>query len=103
YGTMLPSSTPEVTHSERTTLSHHLSFLARFLRNDKDTAKASSQVKSTGMIVPGGVSLLARTLGVDPALLKDADGVERMFAFIMEVAPSQSNRLQDNPIRRDLF
>ena len=103
YRAMLQSSPPEIIHSEGTTLSHHLSFLARFLRNDKDTTQASSQVKSSGMIVPGGVSLLARTLGVDPALLKEADGVERMFAFIMEVAPSQSNRLQDNPIRRDLF
>src|SRR5206468_4531974 len=103
YRAMLQSSPPEVIHNEEKTLSHHLSFLARFLRNDRDTTQVSSQVKSSGMIVPGGLALLARTLGVDPALLKEPDAVERIFAFIMEVAPSHSNRLQDNPIRRDLF
>ncbi len=128
YRAMLRSSPPEVANADSNNLSHHLSFLSRLLSNPKNLFGSSSDKKGesdpasgipkqlensapptaeerldrAAMLIPGGLDLLARTLGIDPALLREQDAAERMFSYMLELTPSHSDRLQDNPIRRDL-
>ena len=127
YRAMLRSSPPEVARAERNNLSHHLSFLSRLLSpgnffgssTDKkgapgtegtDPARAENassaatrdRIEIAGMLAPGGLSILARTLGIDLAILKERDAAEKIFSYMLEIAPSHSERLQDNPIRRDV-
>ncbi len=57
-------------------------------------------VSNTAMEVPGGIDLLARTIGTDPISLKSADGARRFFSIVLNASPNiRVDDLQINPLR----
>ena len=59
-----------------------------------------SQTDSDTVRVPGGGSLLARTLGLDPSLMKEPDALERVFSYILEASPSRVVGPAGNPLQK---
>ncbi len=121
YRAMLKSVGSEAARTVENSLSQHLAFLslsvnsgssadkelgpgAEFLPKLEPTPAAAEESRSEGeLVVPGGLTLLASTLGVEVGWLREPEATERVFSFMLEVSPSHSERLQDNPLRRDLI
>ncbi len=53
-----------------------------------------------GLIVPGGIELLANTVGLESATLRAPGALGRLFAFILESYPSYGGKLRDHPVRQ---
>jgi tetratricopeptide (TPR) repeat protein len=80
------------------------STFSRIVQRQETAKKALEEAsKKPGLKIPGGVTVLARTIGVEPAILKHPDALERLLSFMLEVSPQHSQRIQDNPLRRDLI
>jgi tetratricopeptide (TPR) repeat protein len=63
----------------------------------------SEPAQASGLVVPGGRELLARTVGIDPAALKGPEAVERLFFHVLGAASSQSGHANENPVRRSVL
>lgn len=50
--------------------------------------------------IPGGGSLLARALGLDPSMMKESDALERVFSYILEANPSRMVNPGSNPLQK---
>ncbi len=50
--------------------------------------------------VPGGLALLARTIGLGVPATGEADVLERIFTLILDSGSAQKGRLRDDPVRR---
>jgi tetratricopeptide (TPR) repeat protein len=121
YRAMLKSVGSEAAPTVENSLAQHLAFLslsvnsrtsadkelgpgAAFLPKLEPAPAAAEESRSEGeLVIPGGIGLLASTLGVDVGWLREPEATERVFSFMLEVSPSHSERLQDNPLRRDLI
>ncbi len=70
------------------------------LNRERD-ASLKAAAKGAAMIsVPGGLTLLSRSLGFGLADAKEPDLLEQIFSFILDGGQQSGNGLQDNPIRR---
>ncbi len=54
----------------------------------------------SSLYLPGGHSLLARALGLDPAVMREPDALARVFTFILEANPRSDRKPDDNPLRQ---
>ena len=128
YRAMLKALPQDRAGSVEKEFAQHLGFLSLLVNNGKDLSQlpvpqesslgsAFSRIvqrqetakkvleeakKKPGLTIPGGLTVLARTIGVDPGILKHPDALERLLSFMMEVSPQHSQRIQDNPLRRDV-
>jgi tetratricopeptide (TPR) repeat protein len=72
-------------------LPSHLAYLSLMVKGTAEhlggTVKKAPVGTGPGMIVPGGLSLLGRILGLDPATLTDAGATGRVFPAILETKP----------------
>jgi tetratricopeptide (TPR) repeat protein len=121
YRAMLKSVASEDARTVENSLSQHLAYLslsvnsgasadkelgpgAVFLPKLEPPPTGTEESRNEGeLVVSGGFSLLASTLGVEVGWLREPEATERIFSFMLEVSPSHSERLQDNPLRRDLI
>jgi hypothetical protein len=57
---------------------------------------------STGFEIPGGLSLFARSIGVNPLAAAEPRAAEALFSYFLEAAPDpQNDSVEYNPVRRD--
>ncbi len=124
YRAMLRTAPPEVSGQLRAAWRPHLSAIALLagaggraagdpLAKELDLPASSSPsavpVPDNGslpadfgtMEVPGGLAILARTVGVGVPAPGDTDVLERMFTLILDSGSTHNSRLQDDPVRRD--
>jgi tetratricopeptide (TPR) repeat protein len=74
------------------------------IERSKSGAIAGPEKRKASILVPGGLDLLARTLGIDSSVPRQADALERIFSFILEVTPARSGSNQpDNPLSRNVI
>jgi tetratricopeptide (TPR) repeat protein len=64
--------------------------------------KQEDDAGDTGLIITGGIELLARTVGFDPSQLTGPQGAERLFHYLLQATPPDSNKLRDNPRRNEV-
>jgi tetratricopeptide (TPR) repeat protein len=87
YRAALGSAPEDISETLTRELSSHIRYLAVLIEAAEDgTPPVAPQPgeKESGLVIPGGIELLSKTLGIDPAALTSSNAVERLFARILD-------------------
>ncbi|MBM3788900.1 MAG: tetratricopeptide repeat protein [Acidobacteria bacterium] len=64
--------------------------------------RPSNPGREPSIVIPGGLPLLAASMGLDAGQLAGPDAAERVFSHILELTPISSENPLDNPVVRDI-